>query len=548
MLNPIANKPKGLVLAIAIIVLVTPFLAVAAFAAGPAVTDKDRGLTLTVNGDHFYKGDEITISGSVDKRNPDSNVWIQVIDPKSHMVEEEFIDITADNTFTFTFTAGEEPDQYSSTQAMTESGNYRVKAQYQEPGASLSSSHYFLRADVVFAYTNTEAPPATATTTAASEQQPQLTPSAPQPVPEPQTAATEPSASSSSSSSSGAQLFLRSPGAVGGGNNQTLSLAAARHQYLLAWNRTAFSSQFNTYIQEGSAGGYGVYREHVPTNFFRPGETIVLYVEPVGFGHKPIRNATTTGNDIGGAINNDTTNGATNNTVLYLTNLTADIIISDTNGNELQAIRNVPAETSISHRQNTELFLTLTLRQDRQSFPIGKYNITYVIYDQVSQQSFPIEKIITIGNNAVANTTAVRPVATASNTNNGAQPSTQQEPQQPQSQGSSLVGGGSGGGGDGDLSRCDSSYPDVCIPPPPPNLNCDDISARNFRVVGSDPHGFDGDNDGIGCEDESSQGSSGSGSSDSGDSGDSGSDNSSGGGSDSGDSGDSGSGDTSSQS
>jgi hypothetical protein len=49
-------------------------------------------------------------------------------------------------------------------------------------------------------------------------------------------------------------------------------------------------------------------------------------------------------------------------------------------------------------------------------------------------------------------------------------------------------------------SSCDPSYPDVCIPPFPPDLNCADIVFENFRVVGSDPHGFDGDGDGIGCE------------------------------------------------
>jgi hypothetical protein len=50
-------------------------------------------------------------------------------------------------------------------------------------------------------------------------------------------------------------------------------------------------------------------------------------------------------------------------------------------------------------------------------------------------------------------------------------------------------------------TACDPSYPDVCIPPPPPNLNCDDEGVpENFEVSGSDPHGFDGDNDGIGCE------------------------------------------------
>jgi len=47
---------------------------------------------------------------------------------------------------------------------------------------------------------------------------------------------------------------------------------------------------------------------------------------------------------------------------------------------------------------------------------------------------------------------------------------------------------------------CDPSYPDVCIASYPPDLNCGDIGYSNFRVVGSDPHGFDRDNDGIGCE------------------------------------------------
>ena len=47
---------------------------------------------------------------------------------------------------------------------------------------------------------------------------------------------------------------------------------------------------------------------------------------------------------------------------------------------------------------------------------------------------------------------------------------------------------------------CHPSYPGRCIQPSPPDLDCRDISTRNFKVVGSDPHRFDGDNDGIGCE------------------------------------------------
>jgi hypothetical protein len=52
--------------------------------------------------------------------------------------------------------------------------------------------------------------------------------------------------------------------------------------------------------------------------------------------------------------------------------------------------------------------------------------------------------------------------------------------------------------------RCAASYPDECIPPPPPDLDCGEIPYRKFRVLWDvpdpDPHHFDDDRDGIGCE------------------------------------------------
>lgn len=47
---------------------------------------------------------------------------------------------------------------------------------------------------------------------------------------------------------------------------------------------------------------------------------------------------------------------------------------------------------------------------------------------------------------------------------------------------------------------CDPSYPDFCIPYGSPDLDCGEISQKNFRVLQPDPHGFDRDRDGIGCE------------------------------------------------
>ncbi len=48
--------------------------------------------------------------------------------------------------------------------------------------------------------------------------------------------------------------------------------------------------------------------------------------------------------------------------------------------------------------------------------------------------------------------------------------------------------------------NCDPAYPTVCIPPPLPDRDCGEIPHRRFTVLAPDPHGFDGDKDGVGCE------------------------------------------------
>lgn len=53
-------------------------------------------------------------------------------------------------------------------------------------------------------------------------------------------------------------------------------------------------------------------------------------------------------------------------------------------------------------------------------------------------------------------------------------------------------------------STCEPSYPDVCIPIGSADLDCGDMDTKRFRVLWNvanpDPHRFDADADGIGCE------------------------------------------------
>jgi hypothetical protein len=163
-------------------------------------------------------------------------------------------------------------------------------------------------------------------------------------------------------------------------NNMTIE--DAKELYLSVWNQTEFNATFSTFVEPFSAAGYGVYEAR--NNTFAPGETIVLYVEPVGFGHEQVIEE--------GDVNNNNSN-----TMLYLMNMTADYGIAAANGTELQLIEDVEVLRNItSHRPNTEMFLTLTITPDVQPLPIGSYVITYSANDEVSGERFQLKKDIII--------------------------------------------------------------------------------------------------------------------------------------------------------
>jgi hypothetical protein len=95
-------------------------------------------------------------------------------------------------------------------------------------------------------------------------------------------------------------------------------------------------------------------------------------------------------------------------------NMTADIIGTDSGGAQFFAIEDLAvASNLISHRQMTEVPMTLTLTQE-EPFPVGEYIITYVVDDHVTGQSFQIDKRITIDDDA---TTGALPLPDIGNDN-----------------------------------------------------------------------------------------------------------------------------------
>ena len=158
--------------------------------------------------------------------------------------------------------------------------------------------------------------------------------------------------------------------------NNTIVLAKAREQYLSAWNQTDFQSAFDTFIIPGSSEGYGLYVQHRPDNVFRPGETMVLYIEPVGFTHRKVTDE----------------NGKT----LYEIKLIPSVTIFSQATNQSQTLNIAPFDLR-SHNKNTEFDLTITVRQET-PFPSGNYKLAYDVTDAFSGKSFEIIKNVKIIN------------------------------------------------------------------------------------------------------------------------------------------------------
>lgn len=122
---------------------------------GEVQEELDGGLTATLNGESFTTGDTVTVNGTVEVRDFNSAVCIQVIDPEGVTVDSTCVDVTVDNTFTYSFQAGVNSEFDS--RPMAASGNYRMILTYLVPEEPISSEDFTEEeVEFVFAYSPVE--------------------------------------------------------------------------------------------------------------------------------------------------------------------------------------------------------------------------------------------------------------------------------------------------------------------------------------------------------------------------------------------------------
>jgi hypothetical protein len=111
-----------------------------------------------------------------------------------------------------------------------------------------------------------------------------------------------------------------------------------------------------------TADGFGIYKERA-NHIYKPGEKIVLYMEPVGYGY---------GSD-----------GLGNSEIA----LSVDLTVLSEAGENLGTLEKIGRVQIASRSHNREIFFKLNISLD--GLPAGKYRADFVMHDENSDKKAP---------------------------------------------------------------------------------------------------------------------------------------------------------------
>jgi len=137
---------------------------------------------------------------------------------------------------------------------------------------------------------------------------------------------------------------------------------AMRKASLQVWNTGPLTFRKAIFVSN-KPGGFGVYDPR-PDSVFKPGEKLIIYVEPVGFTWQP-------------------KNG------LNHAQLVVDLVLKDGDGNVVAQQQGFGNFSFDSHEQNMETMTAVTI--DFAEAPAGKYAAELTFHDTVGDKSASFE-------------------------------------------------------------------------------------------------------------------------------------------------------------